>query len=107
MLPIGTMGTHESPLPLASYWKASKDTEKCIAEFCCDLLAIFPEHSIKQIAGKLRNITPAQFELITFRFAHGRTQQTHFYDFGTLRRVPEPQNQYDLSLETPRHFKKT
>ena len=28
-------------------------------------------------------------------------QTPHFYDFGISGRVPEPQNQYYLSLETP------
>ena len=31
----------------------------------------------------------------------GETQTPHFYDFWIFGRVPEPQNQYYLSLETP------
>ncbi len=29
----------------------------------------------------------------------------HCYDVGIFGRIPEPQNQYYLSLETPRHLK--
>ena len=41
----------------------------------------------------------------------GESQTQYFYDFGILGRVPEPQNQLLLSLETPKikqnpgHFK--
>ena len=35
----------------------------------------------------------------------GEPQTPHFYDFGILGRVPEPQNQLFLSLETPGHLK--
>ena len=34
----------------------------------------------------------------------GEAQTLHFYDFGMFEPVPEPQNQYYLSLETPGHF---
>ena len=33
--------------------------------------------------------------------------QTSFYDFGISGRVPEPQNQYYLSLETSEYFNKS
>ena len=31
----------------------------------------------------------------------GESQTLHFYDFGIFERVPEPQSQLFLSLETP------
>ena len=31
----------------------------------------------------------------------GESQTPHFYDFGISGRVPQPQNQYYLSFETP------
>ena len=34
----------------------------------------------------------------------GEPKNPHVYDFGILGRVPEPQNQYYLSLETPRYL---
>ena len=34
-------------------------------------------------------------------------QTPHFHDFGIFERVPEPQNQYYLSLETPGHSKQS
>ena len=37
----------------------------------------------------------------------GETETSHFYDFGISGRVPEPQNQYYLSLETPSHSKES
>ena len=37
----------------------------------------------------------------------GEPQTPHFYDFGISGRVPEPQNQLFLSLETPGHPTKT
>ena len=36
----------------------------------------------------------------------GETENPHFYDFETFGRVPEPQNQYYSSLETPGYFNK-
>ena len=35
----------------------------------------------------------------------GEPQNHHFYDFGIFERVPAPQNQLSLSLETPGHLK--
>ena len=35
----------------------------------------------------------------------GATETFHFYDFGTVGRVPEPENQFVLLLETPGHSK--
>ena len=35
----------------------------------------------------------------------GEPKTPHFYDFGILGRVPEPQSQLCLSLETPGHLK--
>ena len=35
----------------------------------------------------------------------GEPQTPHFYDLGTFERVPEPQNQLFLSLETPGYLK--
>ena len=35
----------------------------------------------------------------------GEPQTPNFYDFGTFGRVPEPRNQYYLSLETPGYLK--
>ena len=37
----------------------------------------------------------------------GGPQTPHFFDFGTWGRVPEPQNHYYLSLETPGHLNKS
>ena len=37
----------------------------------------------------------------------GETQTPHFFAFGIFGRVPEPQNQYDLSLEKPGHLNKS
>ena len=37
----------------------------------------------------------------------GEPKTPHFYDFGISGRVPEPQNQLFLSLETPGHLKKS
>ena len=37
----------------------------------------------------------------------GEPQTPHFYDFGIPGRVPEPQNQYYLSLETLGYLKKS
>ena len=34
----------------------------------------------------------------------GGTETPHLYDFGIFGRVPEPQNQLYLSLETPGHL---
>ena len=34
-----------------------------------------------------------------------KAQNSKFHDFGNLGRVQTPQNQYDLSLETPGHLK--
>ena len=55
----------------------------------------------KTIAYKLRRIILLHFGLVTFRFAYWRTQTLHFHDFWISGRVPDSQNQYDLSLETP------
>ena len=35
----------------------------------------------------------------------GELKNPHLYDFGIFGRVPEPQNQYYLSLETPGYVK--
>ena len=35
----------------------------------------------------------------------GETKTPNFYDFGIFERVPKPQNQLFLSLETPGHLK--
>ena len=35
----------------------------------------------------------------------GESKNPHFYDSGIFGRVPEPQNQYYLSLETPGYLK--
>ena len=37
----------------------------------------------------------------------GEPKNLHFYDFGISGRVPEPQNQYDFSLETPGYLTKS
>ena len=37
----------------------------------------------------------------------GETESPHVHDFGIFGRVPEPQNQYHSSLETPGYLKKT
>ena len=37
-----------------------------------------------------------------FDLLMGEPKNPNFYDFGIFGRVPEPQNQYDLSLEIPR-----
>ena len=36
-----------------------------------------------------------------------KPKTTHFHDFGSSGRVPEPQNQYDASLETAGYFEKS
>ena len=36
----------------------------------------------------------------------GEPENPHFHDFGILGRVPEPQNQLYLTLETPRYLTK-
>ncbi len=35
----------------------------------------------------------------------GEPRTPHFHDLGIFGRVPEPQNQYYLSFETPGHIK--
>ena len=37
----------------------------------------------------------------------GEPKTLHFYDFEISGRVPEPQNQYDLSLDTPGYRNKS
>ena len=37
----------------------------------------------------------------------GEPQTSHFYDFRVFGRVPEPQNQLFLSLETPAYLKQS
>ena len=46
-----------------------------------------------------------QFGLITFDLLMGETETPHFYDIGIWGRVPEPQKQLCLSLETPGYHK--
>ena len=53
--------------------------------------------SQKRYVEKLRNIILLQFELTTFRFGYMRNLKPLIsYGFGTLGRVPEPQNQYNF-----------
>ena len=42
-----------------------------------------------------------------FDLLMGEPSNPHFYDFWIFGRIPEPQNQYYLSLETPRYLKKS
>ena len=53
---------------------------------------------------KLWGIIPVHFGLSTFRFAYGRTQNIHFYDFWIFGRVPD--TQLLLSFATPGHLNK-
>ena len=50
-------------------------------------------HQIKLLAGQ-------GCELVMLQELHSTL---YFYDFGTFGRVKTPQNQHDLSLETPGH----
>ena len=72
----------------------------------CVFFAIRMVNLWRRYVQKLLNIILARFELITFRFAYGDPQNPHLYDFGTFGRVPEPQNQFCLSLETPGYLNK-
>ena len=60
---------------------------------------------MERLAQKLRRIILLQFGLVTFRMNFGKTQKDlMFMVSGLAGRVHDSQNQYYLSLETPRYL---
>ena len=95
-------------LSLCPYTRSNSHDCECNLQVSCDQVAspkchitVFVDSSEGNSLWKSRyhskkRVTPH----------NGESQTPNFYDFGISGRVPETQNQYNLSLETPGRLKK-
>ena len=67
--------------------------------------AIFTVNIIRRLTQKLRRIILLQFVTFRIHLRKDRKKTHHFHDFRISGRAHDSQNQYSLSVETPRYSK--